>query len=325
MQGVSRDSVVLGASIPSLVRWGVSADADLIFRTLRTLGRQSPSMLGRSLGIPARRVDDALAELRSLQAVALTRTGEWYASPPDEVIAGLVRPRRPHKTELIPAPEVIRELGPGLRHLSRAATRHRLASLVEMERHEHLVVNPEVVFEVASTQAAAPLDRSLLDRGIAVRELTAVGNIAPESAGTGPCVQQREAERVPMKLIIIDRRVALFPVDAHDYDRGYLEATEDAVVASLCLLFEQHWGQARPIAVPAGPPLSLSHREQRLVDLLSAGHTDAGAARQLRVSERTVSSILRQLMDRLGVDNRFQLGLVLGARGATYIPPAPGR
>lgn len=59
-----------------------------------------------------------------------------------------------------------------------------------------------------------------------------------------------------------------------------------------------------------------SPREKALVELLAAGHTDASAARRLGVSPRTISYTLQSLMDRLDVENRFQLGLALGTLGA---------
>jgi DNA-binding CsgD family transcriptional regulator len=65
---------------------------------------------------------------------------------------------------------------------------------------------------------------------------------------------------------------------------------------------------------------SLSDRERRLVELLAEGHTDATAARGLRVSERTVSTSIRKLMDRFDVQNRFQLGLALGAAMPELVP-----
>ena len=60
----------------------------------------------------------------------------------------------------------------------------------------------------------------------------------------------------------------------------------------------------------------LTPREKTLVELLAAGHTDASAAKRLGCSPRTVSYTLRALMDRFGVENRFQLGLALGTLGA---------
>jgi DNA-binding NarL/FixJ family response regulator len=69
------------------------------------------------------------------------------------------------------------------------------------------------------------------------------------------------------------------------------------------------------------PLITLSTREHDLVGLLAIGHTDVTAARELRISARSVTNTLRALMDRLGVDNRFQLGLALGALDVT-LPPS---
>ncbi|GIF00645.1 helix-turn-helix domain-containing protein [Paractinoplanes rishiriensis] len=63
------------------------------------------------------------------------------------------------------------------------------------------------------------------------------------------------------------------------------------------------------------PDVALPTRERTLIALLAAGFSDASAARKLKISRRSVTYSLRNLMDRLGVDNRFQLGLALGALG----------
>jgi DNA-binding CsgD family transcriptional regulator len=66
--------------------------------------------------------------------------------------------------------------------------------------------------------------------------------------------------------------------------------------------------------------LTLTERERKLIALLAEGLTDESAARRMQLSSRTVTNILRSLMNRLGVDNRFQLGLAIGmhsqARGS---------
>jgi LuxR family transcriptional regulator of spore coat protein len=69
------------------------------------------------------------------------------------------------------------------------------------------------------------------------------------------------------------------------------------------------------------PDLSLTPRERALIGLLVAGHTDAMAARELHISERSVTSIMRSLMDRVGVSNRFQLGVALGTLRVAPVPP----
>ncbi|HEY8979581.1 MAG TPA: helix-turn-helix transcriptional regulator [Streptomyces sp.] len=78
-----------------------------------------------------------------------------------------------------------------------------------------------------------------------------------------------------------------------------------------------HHRQRAPVA------LDLDDRQRKLIALLYAGHTDTSAAHRLGISPRTVTNILRALMDRFGVDNRFQLGMVLGSRLRVTDRPAP--
>ncbi|AJE85800.1 putative transcriptional regulator [Streptomyces albus] len=80
----------------------------------------------------------------------------------------------------------------------------------------------------------------------------------------------------------------------------------------------------RPLCGREEKTLPLDERQRRLISLLIAGHTDASAAHRLGVSPRTVTNILRSLMDALGVDNRFQLGIALGRRMRTPAAPRPG-
>ncbi|OJF14978.1 helix-turn-helix transcriptional regulator [Couchioplanes caeruleus subsp. caeruleus] len=68
----------------------------------------------------------------------------------------------------------------------------------------------------------------------------------------------------------------------------------------------------------------LSPRERNLITLLAAGHTDQSSAERLRISARSVTGIMRNLMDRLGVENRFQLGLALGALRVAAPPSLAG-
>ncbi|WP_052441274.1 helix-turn-helix domain-containing protein [Streptacidiphilus anmyonensis] len=66
------------------------------------------------------------------------------------------------------------------------------------------------------------------------------------------------------------------------------------------------------------------NRDDTLIALLAAGHTDASAARRLGVSRRTVTNMIRSMMDGLGINNRFQLGIAVGARSRSCARcPAP--
>src|SRR3989440_10846212 len=96
-----RAAVPIGAEVPSLVRWGLSCDADLIFRTIATFGPRSTSTLAAELGVPAPRVDDALAELLEIgAAVSVTdhrrtaRQGPLWATRPPADVGTMLRNRR---------------------------------------------------------------------------------------------------------------------------------------------------------------------------------------------------------------------------------------
>jgi DNA-binding CsgD family transcriptional regulator len=129
----------------------------------------------------------------------------------------------------------------------------------------------------------------------------------------GTSYRYRETPDVPMKLLVFDRRIAIFPADPGDLERGYLEVSQPAVVQALATLFDRQWSTAVEIGRAGVTPIVLSDRERDLVTLLAAGHTDHTAAQRLRISTRSVTYTMRNLMDRLGVENRFQLGLALGA------------
>lgn len=327
------------APVPSLICLGRSPDADLTYRHLVRSGPATARAIAADLGMERPRVVTALDELATVHAVrartAPHRAATWHAMPPADVEAALRRPARtgaPHDgapdASAYQAAGISIELGDELRCLpSRAATRARLAELVAVAGHEHLGMHPEAVFDPASLQAAAPMDRELLRRGVRMRVL----GVQPEdeeyrahrTAAPTSVPAYRLAAGLPGKLLIIDRKVALFPVAPDDLDRGYLEATQAPVVAALVALFERYWDRADlPKECPM-PQIVLDPRERALIALLAQGHTDATAARALRVSPRSVSAMLRSLMDRLHVDNRFQLGLALGAAHAVVAPAAP--
>jgi DNA-binding CsgD family transcriptional regulator len=214
-----------------------------------------------------------------------------------------------------------------MRHLpSRALTRARLAELNRVERHEHLAMNPEQRFDDESVRAAIPMDRDLLARGVHMR-IIGLPTRLPEASSPADRelarletqAEHRERETVPMKLIVIDRRIALFPVDHTNFERGYLEVSQPSVVRSLV---ERYWSTSTTPQEFDMPQIDLSDRESALIRLLAGGHTDASAARELNISTRTVSNMLRSLMDRLAVENRFQLGLALGAMHAAPLRAA---
>ncbi|MEV4642824.1 helix-turn-helix transcriptional regulator [Actinoplanes sp. NPDC049548] len=340
--------VPLGAAVPSLVRWGLTSDADLVFRTLVTFGPRTERTLAVELGLPGRRTAEALAELREAGAAvstddSRTTTRIWTARRPAAVVS-MLRSRRLRlvdgRTKATSHHGVVHALRssaagaalplgvfPGLggtfaddmRYLvSREQTRHRLGEVLRGPVREVLSMSNEQVIDATSARAAAPLDMELYERGVTLRVLAmppADGDSLDVSGHliNGTTFQRREADEVPLKLLLIDRRTALFPADPQDLERGYLEVSRTPVVQALCGLFDRRWAAAAVTQQPTVAPIVLSDRERALITLLAAGHTDHTAAERMRISARSITGIMRSLMDRLGVENRFQLGLALGS------------
>ena len=320
-----------GSAVPAGLSGVWSARADLVYRTIVGFGPATAAELERRLGMTAGRVATALSELSAAEAVSLGASANgrevvWRPTPPDEILSTLRRQRSAPRVrhaglarQLLDEPTVLDD---GIRHLtSRAMTRTRLAELNAVVRHEHLAMTPESSFDAESARSGLPMDRLVLSRGAHMRVLGRTGPdhpdpLAPYGRDPGePCPEYRETGTVPMKLIVVDRSVALFPVEPTDLERGYLEVTRGSVVAGLVRLFERHWASA-DVKESALLSVSLGPRERALIALLAQGHSDASAARELRISRRSVTYALRTLMDHFGVTNRFQLGLALGAIGA---------
>ncbi|HYN92334.1 MAG TPA: LuxR C-terminal-related transcriptional regulator [Pilimelia sp.] len=316
------------AVVPSLDSWGLSADAGLAYRALVQLGPATAQQLARHLGMRAARISPALAELAALGvAREPRRRGLWRAVDAAEAPA-LDRPREPlwigelHRRHLAAVASLhLDRVPPAAVHRlsTRAAARHRIGQLVAGERHEHLAINTEDVITPDAHAAARPLDRSLLARGVRMRILGLTPAPGGPQAGP-PGSELRVAPSVPLKLMVFDRKSALFPADPVDFDAGAIEITDPDTVAGLTKLFYDHWRAAGAAHHPEVPPVMLTLREQAIVALLTAGVSEEAAAAELGLSRRTVVYTLRALMDRLGVDNRFQLALILGAARAVPLP-----
>lgn len=327
-------------TVPSLMRWGVSPHADLVYRTLITFGPWPVDHISQSLQLKARQVRAALDELISLGAAApagvVAGDGRTWASRAPEQVVAMLRDRHDqaamarHRLQLrlmrMAHPTVIGDPArlPGdqvrqLDGLERA--RERMNVLVTGVRSEFLSMNPEPSFSTAQLQGSAQFTRKMIARGVAVMSLGIPPSADDESdwyeaemRNRGS--QYRELPLVPAKLMVVDRTTALMPINPADRTQGYWEITAPEAVRELTALFQQQWGRAKKPHRNWKPPMHLTPRESAIVVLLAAGHTDAVIAAKLDISVRTIAYTLSSLMERYQVTNRFQLGLRLGAEAA---------
>ncbi len=125
----------------------------------------------------------------------------------------------------------------------------------------------------------------------------------------------RIIERVPIKLLIADRNLAMVPMDADGRAPAALLVHRSGLLDALLALFDNIWERARPLRIEpqgiveaAGPGTPLADLDRHILSLLLAGLTDASIASQLGLSMRTVQRRVRDLMDLAGVHTRLQLG-----------------
>ncbi|GGK31004.1 hypothetical protein GCM10010124_24800 [Pilimelia terevasa] len=333
-----------GPVVPVLTRYGMSPDADLVYRTLTGAGAQSESGLRLRLGLTAAQTARACDELAAVQALrGVTNPGgrsrTWRAAPTGEFLPRL---RDRHRTAeyaraktrqdaatrtghgaVLLAAGLPADLPPGQLGLrtfpGRSAARSRLVDLSARAR-EYLAMNPEPVFTDETIAAAAPHDLAMLARGTRMVGLAHPGNRSPAVDAHSRALEEagslhRVALDLPTKLIIADRRVAILPLDPGDLAVGAVEIQQPAVVEALVATYLRAFDKAQECVPDDTGPAPLTDREKAVVILLMQGRTDQAIARALGVSTRTVQYTLRALMDRMHVNTRFALGFAIGGSG----------
>ncbi len=211
----------------------------------------------------------------------------------------------------------------GVRRLDGAeAVTTRLAGLARDARRECLSFGAGARQPSEATTGERTLNAMASARGVQIR------NVVQDSLRADPPTmahlrwmagigaETRTAPTLPMRLVIVDREIALIPIHPARSAEGALEVTITGLIDGLVALFETVWASAAPIdAPPRRDAHGLEPRERDLIRLLAEGYTDESAARKLAVSVRSVQRMMGALAGRLGVDSRFQAGVEAVRRG----------
>ncbi|MFJ3904456.1 helix-turn-helix domain-containing protein [Streptomyces sp. NPDC090025] len=201
--------------------------------------------------------------------------------------------------------------------------RDRIRLLVRDVRDEVLALAPGGAQSEASMRAARPQDDALLDRGVRMRTLylDSVRN-SPATVTYAKWLTERGGEvrtapSLPVRLTIMDRRIAIVPVDDENSSAGALVLTGTGTLTALCALFDTIWMRATPLGTPSRERDAdgLNSQERAALLLLGQGLTDEAVAKRLGVSPRTARRIAADLMELLGARSRFQAGCRAVAQG----------
>jgi DNA-binding CsgD family transcriptional regulator/sugar-specific transcriptional regulator TrmB len=174
----------------------------------------------------------------------------------------------------------------------------------------------------ANLKASRALDAEAIDRGVRLRTvyLDSVRNDQPtldyanwlSESGS----EVRTTTTLPLRMLIVDRRVAVVPVDAEHSGSVAMVLSNSGVVTALMALFNSVWKGATPLGSSRRrDEQGLSTQERQVLRLLGVGLTDEAIARQMGVSVRTARRVAADLITRLAARSRFQAGARAALRG----------
>lgn len=312
---------------------GMDHEVELVYRLLLEHPTWGVEDISKHLSWREEHVRTALDKLADLKLVRRSRENPKHlrpVSPQVGLAALLVRSevelnRRQGQIEAsrIAVATLAAEYGVGFdyapeaveRHEGPEAVRNRLAELMQATQYECLSLQPgrqrDIAWDPARRMDEAPLERGVKERTI-LQEIfrsdpPTLAHVRWFAALGG---QARTVPALPMRLVIIDDLCALVPLDPNDSSRGALELRSPGAVAAMRALFEQFWSVATPWDEPSHRDgHGLSRREQELLRLLAAGHTDEFVSRKLGLSLRTIRRLTSNLMERLKAQSRFQAGV----------------
>jgi DNA-binding CsgD family transcriptional regulator len=167
------------------------------------------------------------------------------------------------------------------------------------------------------------LRRAITWRGIYDKEaLEAPGKLDSIRALAERGEQARVLVGVPLKLVIVDRRVGLIPLNVTEGSEEAVVIHDSPLLDALTVLFEVLWERAVPIRFVRGGGSGFdgdastpSKVDEQVLALLAAGFKDQAIAQHAGVGLSTVERRVRRLMEKLGTQTRFQAGLEAERRG----------
>ncbi|WP_370383988.1 LuxR C-terminal-related transcriptional regulator [Catenulispora sp. GAS73] len=268
---------------------------------------------------------DRLVELALLRP-SRERSGELY---PVSLVTGMQLLVQRQEAELAAGRDAVAagraavaEREPAERLIGLDAVQSELDQLLAGATVEVLSMVPGNAISAASLSAARPTDDDVARR-IPSRVLYHSSTRQdPATVAYGRWLAERGTEirlspAVTRRLLIVDGRTAVVPIEPDEPGIGALCVREPGLVDQLTALFELIWTDAVPLGMPAkaDSPAGLSPTDRHLLRLLGDGLTDEAAAKRLGISARTVRRIMADLMVRLDAESRFEAGVEAARRG----------
>jgi DNA-binding CsgD family transcriptional regulator/sugar-specific transcriptional regulator TrmB len=312
-----------------------------VYHALLREPESTPELLAKSLDKPIEEVFRLMERLRQLELLVPTWTtpGVEHAVHPRVGLTGLAERRRSQLNKLLgelreaeSSAEVLAEQYNELLGArtsadievlkGRANASRRIEELGMKAKDSFWALIPAHVDDTLSPVEESP-DIPLLERGIRMRTVylqsMTVSKSGLEYAATIHRLggEVRATPTLPLRLLIIDSKLAIMPLDPDSHSTGAVIHRSPAVVALALALFDSYWSRASEIFAPEDreSDTPLTAHEAEVLRLLAGGAKDEQVARLLGISLRTARRITANLSDRLDATSRFELGVAAAKRG----------
>ncbi|GAA4117952.1 LuxR family transcriptional regulator [Streptomyces hundungensis] len=317
---------------------GLDETQESAYRALVAVGAAEVSDLAHRLALPENETERALRRLerQGLAAQSSARTGRWVAAPPGVALGALLTQQRHEldQAELAAAllateyraeaaEPAVHDLVEVVTGASAVAHRFHQLQLGAAEEVCALVTGkPVAVTGMDNESEERASNRGVSYRVVVEREVLSLpAGIVELSAALGRDEQVRTVDRVPTKLVVADRTLAMVPLTGRGAEPAALVVHASGLLESLMGLFEAVWKDALPLRLGGGGRGVVEEgrgpdaTDLEILSLLLAGMTDASAAKQLELGLRTVQRRVKGLMELTGVTTRLQLGWHAYERG----------
>jgi len=319
---------------PSLSALSVAAPAEKLYRQILKTGPARLAELARAMGWPAQLAVDELQPLIAAGLVRETADGLVLAEHPraplerllEKEQAGLDHRRR----QLSEARMSISEFAADFRlgQVDRSASGLPAWETISVPTASGLMAQAHAVTTGLIRQSVCALDVGPgLDPEVRKRshEVLTAGreqrSLYPSAALHDPSTrarlqeyaalgeQQRTTDHPPSDFVVFGTEAVFAAADWDDAHGEYVMIREPMLVAMFSAAFDYAWAQGTQVSDPAD-----TRQDGDLLAQLARGHKDDTIARNLGWGVRTVRRRVARLMDELGVQTRFQLGVAVQQR-----------
>jgi len=320
-----------GIKANPLALLGIDNAEERVYRALLERHKASAAVIADDLALTLDHATELLEHLESLGVgTHISESPKIYiAVEPELAIDGLIKQRQWNLEQtraVVPtlvkvfARASVDDAGgqPSIELITHRASLHQaIVQLLRSAKRELLVFQkaPAVLPGAQFKDDETPIpvirtisDQSFLDMPEALKWLARDLAAGEES---------RACSRLPLKMLIADRRTAIINLDARDPEGATLLVHRSTLLEVLCLFFDSEWEHATPILSPRDGEVKIGTESyghgiewvKSLIPLLSAGLNDKAIAQELGISSSTLSRRIADLMSIYGVHTRFQLGL----------------